>query len=225
MPGAAGCCAQLLIELLNLVAQSVVFLNQPGQLSVNKIKKLVHFILVIPRLAHRRLTENDITNLSRTQRHRSTSGLFSTTISTRVPTRPLRHPHHGLSDNEHHRFGKPGGIQEPFAHPSPPSRTPMTMDRSAPGPSVGRLSGRNDAQQRDVTPTNEKYFRWSASLSWLWSGCLLGLPKDVVHLVVHEGVTNADPCRLTYGEGGRDRWRRPPRISAARRSDSPTHAA
>jgi len=64
MPGAAGCCAQLLIELLNLVAQNVVRLNQPGQLSLNKIKELVHFILVIPPLAHRRLAENDITNVS-----------------------------------------------------------------------------------------------------------------------------------------------------------------
>jgi hypothetical protein len=30
---------------------------------------------------------------------------------------------------------------------------PMTMDRSAPGPPVGRLSGRSDAQQPEVTPT------------------------------------------------------------------------
>jgi hypothetical protein len=69
MPGVSGCCAQLLIELLNLVAQSVVLLNQPGQLSVNTIKELVHFILVIPPLAHRRLAENDIMNVNRTQRH------------------------------------------------------------------------------------------------------------------------------------------------------------
>jgi hypothetical protein len=43
---------------------------------VNKIKELVHFILVIPQLAHRRLAENDLTNLSRTHRHRITSGFL-----------------------------------------------------------------------------------------------------------------------------------------------------
>jgi hypothetical protein len=48
-------------------------------------------------------------------------------------------------------------MQEPFRTPvTAEPHAPMTMDRSAPGPSVGRLSERNDAQQRDVTPTNEK---------------------------------------------------------------------
>src|SRR5437764_10267529 len=53
------------------------------------------------------------------------------------------------------------------AHRQPAQHPPMTMNRSAPGPSVGRLSGRNDAQQRNVTPTNEGYFRWSTTLSGL----------------------------------------------------------
>jgi hypothetical protein len=143
--------------LLNLVAQSVVLLNQPGQLSVNKIKELVHFILVIPPLAHRRLAENDITNVSRTQRHWITSGLFSTTISTRVPTDRCATHTTACLITSHRRFGKPGGIQEPFRIPvAAETHVPMTMDRSAPGPSVGRLNGRDDAQQRDVTPTNER---------------------------------------------------------------------
>jgi hypothetical protein len=81
-------CRRVLIELLNLVA-SIVLLNQPGQLSVNKIKELVRFIRVIPQLAHRRLAANDITNLSRSQRHRMTSGLFSDYLNSHPgPTAP-----------------------------------------------------------------------------------------------------------------------------------------
>ena len=41
---------------------------------------------------------------------------------------------------------------------------PMIVEGSTSGPSVGRLSRRNDAQQRDTMLTNDKYPRWSASL-------------------------------------------------------------
>jgi hypothetical protein len=65
---------------------------------VNEIKELVHLIRVIPQLTHRRLAENDIMNVNRTQGHRITSGLL--TISTGVPDPTATPPHHGLSDNE-----------------------------------------------------------------------------------------------------------------------------
>jgi hypothetical protein len=46
----------------------------------------------------------------------------------------------------------------PFHTVATGPHAPMTMDRSATGPSVGRLSGRNNAQQRDATPTDERVF-------------------------------------------------------------------
>jgi hypothetical protein len=56
-----------------------------------------------------------------------------------------------------------GALRSPLPHTiTTDPHASMTMDGSAPGPSVGRLSTRNDAQQRDVTPTDEGYFRWSA---------------------------------------------------------------
>ncbi len=45
------------------------------------------------------------------------------------------------------------------------TRTDGRCAGSGSRPSVGRLSRRNNAQQRDTTLTNDKYPRWSASLS------------------------------------------------------------
>src|SRR5918997_2208605 len=64
---------ELAIELLNLVAEIVVFLDQTSQLGLNQVEEGVHLVLVVAPLADRRLTERDVVNVGGGQRHRITS--------------------------------------------------------------------------------------------------------------------------------------------------------
>jgi hypothetical protein len=84
----------------------------------------------------------------------------------------------------HRCLGKPGGIQEPFCTAvTAEPHAPMTMDRSAPRPSVGRLSGRNGAQHRDVTPTNVRVLPLVGAVLGAVIRSPLDLPEDVANLM------------------------------------------
>jgi hypothetical protein len=59
-----------LIELLNLVAEILVLLDQPSQLSLNKVEEGIYLLFVVTTLAQRWLTERDSANVGGHQRHR-----------------------------------------------------------------------------------------------------------------------------------------------------------
>jgi hypothetical protein len=56
--------------LLNLVAEIGVLVDQASQLGRHQVEEGVHLIFVVAPLADRRLTERDVANVSRHQRHR-----------------------------------------------------------------------------------------------------------------------------------------------------------
>jgi hypothetical protein len=55
--------------LLNLVAEIGVLVDQASQLGSHHVKEGVHLIFVVAPLADRRLTERDVANVDRHQRH------------------------------------------------------------------------------------------------------------------------------------------------------------
>ncbi len=72
------------------------------------------------------------------------------------------------------------------AHPSPPACALMTMARFRIGPSVDRLSGRNNAQQRDATLSNDSIpARKRGSRGWLQEACLVF--QKILSIYVNEG--------------------------------------
>jgi hypothetical protein len=64
---------ELLLELLDLLAEVVVLLQQATELGFDEVEERVHLVLVVAPLPDRRLAERDVVNVGRGQRHRISS--------------------------------------------------------------------------------------------------------------------------------------------------------